>query len=756
MAPIADTLAEALRHHQTGDLPRAEALYRQILRADPSYTDALHLLGALAHQAGRYDEAVDLIRAAVARDPAAAVYHFNLGLAYHALGRAADAAACWGEAARLQPDLADAHAALGRVLPGLGRPSDAARHCAEVVRLRPGDPAAYTNLGNALVRDGRPDEAIDCYRRALELGPGSAEAHHNLGSTLRRLGRADDAIDHYRRALAINPDLAETHAHLGTALLTRGEPAAAVAHFRRVAELRPDSADAHNNLGGGLAAVGDWAGAAACFRRAIELNPNFAEAHNNLGYVLKDLRRPDAAAASCRRAVALRPDLANAHTNLGNALSDQGFLDEAVACFRRSLALRPDAKVHGNLLLTLHYRAGATPADLAAAHAEFDRVYAAPLRAAWRPHANDRDPDRRLRLGFVSSDFRRHPVGNYVIRTLENLDRGQAEVVCYSDCPFPDDLTARFRGAATDWRDTCRWADDRLAEQVRADRIDVLFDLGGHTATNRLLVFARKPAPVQVTWAGYEGTTGLAAMDYLIADRYIVPPGAEVHHRERVLRLPDGYVCYDPPEDAPPPAPPGPRSRPVTFGSFNNPGKVTAEVVAAWAEVLRQAPDTRLVLKYGGLDEPPVAGRLAALFVGHGTDPARVEFRGWSPHAAMLAEYRDIDLAVDPFPFNGGVTTCEALWMGVPVVTWPGQTFASRHSLSHLSNVGLTETIADTLDDYVDLAVALACDPARLAALRGGLRERMAASPLCDGRRFADHFLRAIRGVWRDWAAAGG
>ena len=301
------------------------------------------------------------------------------------------------------------------------------------------------------------------------------------------------------------------------------------------------------------------------------------------------------------------------------------------------------------------------------------------------------------------------------------------------------------------WRDTAGLNDDQLADTIRGDAIDILVDLTGHMGPNRLLCFARKPSPIQITWLGYEGTTGLSAMDYILADRHEIPPEAEPFYVERVLRMPDGFACYRPPMDAPPVGPPpAVAAGHVTFGSFNNQAKITDRVVAVWAEILRRMPAARLLLKYRGLNDESVAGPLAAEFATHGVDPARIECIGQSPPGRYLEDYHRIDVALDPFPYNGCATTCEALWMGVPVVTCPGETFASRHGLSHLSNVGLTELIAADLDDYVAKAVALAEDPPRLAALRAGLRERMAASPLCDGPRFARNLEAVLRKVWAE------
>jgi predicted O-linked N-acetylglucosamine transferase (SPINDLY family) len=402
--------------------------------------------------------------------------------------------------------------------------------------------------------------------------------------------------------------------------------------------------------------------------------------------------------------------------------------------------------------LTLHYRAGVNLIELAEAHAEFDRRHGAPLRSSWKPHENSRTHDRPLRLGFLSSDFGQHPVGYFLIRVLENLEQCGGEIICYSDRIPQDELTSRFQTASTTWFNVAPLSDERLAQQIREDRIDILFDLAGHTARNRLLVFARKPAPIQITWIGYVGTTGLDAMDYIVADRHEIPAAAEKHYCEKVLRMPDGYVCYDPPGYAPPVSPlPAEKNGWVTFGCFNNPSKITAQVVETWAKILIRVPRSRVLLKYRGMNDSSVVDRFSEIFAVHGVDTDRLTFLGRSSHEELLREYRNIDIALDPFPYSGGLTTCEALWMGVPVITCPGETFASRHSLSHLSNVGLTETVARDLSEYVELASGLANDLPRLSKWRAELRERMSSSPLCDGPRFAGNLMDLLRDVWQEW-----
>ena len=563
-------------------------------------------------------------------------------------------------------------------------------------------------------------------------------------------GRLQLAEQIYRQILAVEPNHADALHLLGVIQAQTGNHQRAIEYIRCALVLRPDWAEAQANLGNALREQGQSNEAVPFLRRAIELKPDFAEAHNSLGLALKDRGKLDEAVTCYRRALKLNPDFVRAYTNLGVAFWDQGKLGEAVRFLRRAVELKPDyAYARSNLLLTLHYCAGITLAALAEAHAEYDRQHAVPLRVAFAHHDNVRDRHGRLRLGFVSPDLGRHPVGYYLVRVLENISPEEHETFAYSDRIIKDDLTRRLQTAATHWRDVLGISDQRLAEQIRADQIDILFDLAGHTAHNRLLVFARKPAPMQIAWIGYEGTTGLAAMDYLLADRDVVPEGNRQYYREHVLRMPDGYLCYDPPQEAPQVgALPSLRKGYVTFGSLNNLAKITPEVVAVWAKILRRATTAKLILKYRGLGDPTVKRRYLNLFAAHDVEPQRLELLPWSSYAEYLATYNQVDVALDPCPFSGSATTCEALWMGVPVVTCPGETFASRHSLAHLSNIGLTKTIARDLDEYMELAVSLAGDLPRLAALRAGLRQQMAASPLCDGKRFATNLMSVLHGVW--------
>ena len=413
------------------------------------------------------------------------------------------------------------------------------------------------------------------------------------------------------------------------------------------------------------------------------------------------------------------------------------------------MATQPgDAAAHAKALFCQQYVPGVTAADLLASHRQWDDRHGRPLQGP-PPPVDDPRPDRPLRLGFLSQDLGMHPVGRLLLGTVEHLDRREFPLYYYNDRLTRDPLTERIAATAHARRDVRGRGDVELAQQIRADRIDILFDLDGYTSS-RMPVLARKPAPLQVAWLGYPGTTGLPAMDYLLADACEIPAGREADYSELILRMPHGYLCYAPPDDAPPVAePPLAAAGCVTFGSFNNLAKINEPVIEAWSAILRRVPGSRLLLKFQGLQHPELADRYRRLFAAHGIEPARLVLEGHAPHAELLARYGAVDVALDPFPYSGGLTTCEALWMGVPVITLPGDTFAGRHSLSHLSSVGLTETVAADRQAYVELAVRLAGDVARLAQLRRRLRPQMAASPLCDGPRFAAALAAQLLAAWQ-------
>jgi len=567
-------------------------------------------------------------------------------------------------------------------------------------------------------------------------------------------GRIAEAEALYAQILAIDPNNAETYSNLGMILKDRGELPEATACYRKTLALKPDHAPAHHNLGTVFEDQGDLAESIKCYRRALAYDPDLAPAHNNLGNALRDQGRLDEAVVSYRRSLELTPGYAEGHAILGNVFVDLGELEDAKRCFERAVALKPEfSGAHSNLLMCQHYDARISNAELLAAARGFGAHFDNPASA--RKHLNDRSPARRLRIGYLSGDFRHHPVGFLLARVLETHDRSAVEIFCYAHQTYADEMTRRLRASSDHWRDILGVSDAEAAALILQDRIDILVDLAGHTGKNRLLVFTLRPAPVQVSWLGYVGTTGLGAIDYILMDESSMPQGEERWFSETVVRLPHGRFCYAPPDYAPDPVPPPALHRGyVTFGSFNNLTKVGRDVVRLWADVLRATPTARLLVKWLSLDGEMARRRLLDALIGAGVAEERIELRGASSHQAMLAQYADVDVALDTFPFGGGLTSCEALWMGVPVVTLPGDRPACRQTNGLLAHVGLEECVAGSPSDYVRRATALAADTARLSDRRQSQRSRMAASPLCDGALFTPTLEAAFRQMWAHWCTS--
>lgn len=634
------------------------------------------------------------------------------------------------------------------------------RTAAAVVRYRQAlehDPRHADSLhllGICEAQAGDAAAAIALIRQAITVNPGFADYHYNLARVLQMAGRGDQAAAAYAEVLRLDPAHVDALINLSSLMLARPDPQAAADYAMRAIARDPKSIAAHNNLGLALNALNRGDEAEALLRRAHTWAPQQSGTLVNLARVYKRQERYAEAIACLERARALRPDQPEVLNNLGSMLRFVGRLDEAIACLRRSLAIAPSATVHSNLLFNLNYHPDCPPEEVYAEHLAWARRYAEPLLETGGGVAADGDVERRLRVGYVSADLREHPVATFLRPLFEYRDPAACEVYVYADVADPDATTAWFRERSAVWRDILGRSDAEVAERIRADRIDILVDLAGHTAGNRLLVFARRVAPVQVSFLGYLGSTGMRAMDCRLTDAAMDPPGvSEAYHSERLLRLPRSMWCYAPPAGAPPPRPgPAARGGPFTFASFNNSAKVGAAVVDVWARILHALPEARLLMMTKG--DGRVHEHFRAEFGRRGIAPERLDLRRRVPVAEYFSLHGDADIALDSFPYTGGTTTCNALWMGVPVLTLAGGRPFSRSAASILGAVGLADWIAASADDYVRLALDKAHDVAALGELRAGLRPRLAASPLCDGVGFARAMEAAYRTMWRRAAGA--
>lgn len=648
MANISKALQVALKHHQTGQLQKAESIYHKILQENPNHPDALNLSGLIAHQSGNNIKAADLLNKAILNNPKNPDYYYNLGIVLSTLGKWKEAIQAYKQTLSQKPD------------------------CFE----------ALNNLGNILREYGNTENAIDIYQKALKLKPDCAEVWNNLGNVLNEKGQIENANESYKKAIQINPDYAEAWNNLGSSLFEQNRFKDAIEHYQHALKLKPDYAEAWDNLGGILEVIGE-------FKPAV---------------------------ASCRQALKYKPDY---------------------------------IKAFSNLLYLLSYNILSSPTEILEEHQSWDRIHGEKHIIDAFSHTRSKNPNKRLRIGYVSPDFRKHALSFFFEPILKNHDRSQVEVYCYSNVSKPDMVTERLKTMADEWCSTIEMSDKEVAQKIYTDKIDILIDLAGHTAKNRLIIFTYKPAPVQATYLGYCNTSGLKMMDYWITDTVLHPEDTVELAVEEIIRLQRCWICYQPPADVTEIMPERHANNTITFGSFNNLSKFSHEVIRCWSRILNEVPNSRLVLKTRQLADPFIQKRILTQFAQHGINSDRITLLPNTP--SYMDEYNKVDIALDTFPRTGGVTTADALWMGVPVITLASQRYIERQGASILSAIGLDELITSTPEEYKTKAVTLANDYTRRAELKISLRERMINSPLCDGRDLAQALEITYRKMWQAW-----
>jgi len=743
------TLEEGLQRHRAGEFAQAEAIYRQVLQENPRHPDALHLLGVLAHQCGNSQAALQLINQAIETSPSEKIYYRNAAEAYLALGGVDKAIECLQKAIELQPDF-DAYYSLGSIYQKYGRLGEAQTCYEQALAFNPQAAETHTNLGVILQNQERLEEAISHYNQAIQIKPEDYRAYNNLANVLKTQGRLEEAIHQYEKALILNPDYDLAHNNLANVFNQQGKFEEARRHFEAALYINPNNAVAHNNYGNMLILLGRVEEAISHFEFALAENNHYEMALNNLGNALSHQGRVEEAMQKFKEVLADSPNNVEASNNLGNLYKEQGLIEAALEAYSHAL---DSPAVFGNWMYTEQFLPNITQERLYETHSQWDEKFAAPFRTEWGNYSNNLHPDKKLTLGFVSGDFRIHPVGFFIIRVLEKLSQDN-NVICYANQYVDDDFTQRFKKTCAAWRNIYGLNHQQVAEQIRQDQVDILFDLTGHNAGNRLLVFARKPAPIQITWAGYMATTGVQAMDYLIGDPYETPIDCDAYYTEKIIRMPHSFICYEPYPDMPEPnLLPALKNGYVTFGSFNILAKITPMVVETWAKILKALPDSKLVLKASGFNCDKTKQRYLDMFETHGISADRISCRCASSRDELWLEYQQVDIQLDPFPFSGSTTTLESLWMGVPVLTLPQETFASRHSFSYLSNIGLTDFVASDVENYIQIATAWSHRLEELSRIRQDLRTRMAESPLCDAETFGKELYKKLREVWQTYVS---
>jgi predicted O-linked N-acetylglucosamine transferase (SPINDLY family) len=680
----------------------------------------------------------------------------NQALRLHQAGRIGEAQAVCREILQHAPRTFDALHLLGITEYQSGRHQEAERLLAQALMVEPRSAAAYSNHGIVLHELKRYDAALARYEKAIALKPDYAEAFSNRAMTLTELERFAEAVASCDKAIALKPDYPEAHSNRANALCHMRRFDAALASCDQALALRPTYADALSNRGNALIELGRLDEALASYDRAVALKPALAAAWVGRGNVFLNLNRYGEAFAAFQKALAANPESLKALAQIAQYYERHGRMEEAMACYDHVLAIKPDfPEVISNKIFALDLAPRAGFVEHQEARKYWWQQVGAKIAAQARPrHDNNPDPARRIVLGYVSSDFRRHSAATTFWPVLENHDKARFEVICYSASTVNDDVTKDFQRVADRWIDASQLTDEELAARVGADKVDVLIDLSGHSRGNRLGAFARKPAPVQVTAWGHATGTGLPTIDYLFSDPVTIPQAVRHLYAEQIYDLPCVIMSALPPIELPRGDPPVRANGYITFGVFNRITKISDDAVATWAQVLHRVPDARLLMKDGAYDEPSLRDLIRQRLSAHGIAAERIDFLGSSPREQHLAAFGKIDIGLDPFPQNGGVSTWEALHMGAPVVAKLGQSLPSRLSGAILASIGMGEWVAENADDYVALAVKFAGMPDVLTKLRGELPTKIAAAPSGNAALYTRAVERAYRTMWAKYCGA--
>lgn len=746
---LPQSLQLAIQYHQSGQLQQAETIYHQILQIDPQNSQVLHLLGVIAGQRHHYDTAIEWFHQAIKRNNAVPTFYYNLGNALMELGKFEEAVDSFQNALRLEPDYINAINKLGEILKYLGQLDSAAIYFQRLLSLNPEHLSATHHLADILKKQGHLEAAIACYQRTLAICPKAVELQIHLGHLLSESDRFEEARGCFQQVIQLDPHHGSGYKSLAGLFYHQGRLTEAADYYRQALKLNPHDAELYNHLGVTYYGLNKFSEAMECYRHSLMLHFHQPETHNNLGVVLRQIGKLTEALSCFQQALSLKPDQVGFYNNVGLTYKDLGRIPEAIEYYHQALQRKPEAWIHSNLIFALHYT---TQDDLLChEYQKFNDLYVKPLEPHSSPPLILRDStSEKLKVGYISADWYDHAVAHVFEPILAHHDHHQFEIFCYYNHVKSDAVTLHLQRYADHWINCVNLSDVTLAEKIKQDRIDILVDLSGHTAGNRLLVFARKPAPVQVTYLGYPSTTGLTSINYRITDHSMDPEGlTEAFHSETLVRMPKSCFCYHPINNSFPV-----HQRPVlpkhtlTFGSLNAYYKFNPQLFTLWASILKAVPDSELFLKNKSLNDPNTQQTLLEQFAQLGIPSSRLRLEIGSPSPTHLMAYHQIDIALDSYPFTGGITTFEALWMGVPVVTLVGNRPVSRQGLSILSTLGLTECIAYTPEEYLQICIHLANNPEYLQQLRKEMRSKMQASSLMDGAGLTRQLEDIYQTLW--------
>ena len=741
-------------HQEQGLLDEAMICVKKSIELNPHNADAYNTLGMIFHKKGAIDSAIQAYQRALDIKPAYANAYHNLGVAFKEKGLFSESISFFEKALQFDTKNSDACFHIGMLLKETGKPDEAILFFQKGLQINPNHAAAYNLLGMIFGEKGQFDSALANFVKAIKLNPHYVDAYSNIGKVFQEQGNFEEAIMYFRKAIQMDDHHALAYNNLGVVFQMQGKTDEAIAHFQKALQLKPDFSDAYYNLGTVLQKGQNLDEAITCFRKAIRLNPRLLEAYNNLGNSLSKQGKLQEACDIFHHALTINPDSALILNNLGNVLKDQGKPSEGEEYCKRAIEKKPDFfEACSNFLLFMNY-INDDAQTIYSQHVRLGKEFRDTSVSRHAAYRNDPSPTRKLKIGYVSPDFRQHSVAFFFEPVIREHNHNHFDIFCYSDSLIQDEVTARIRQNADHWETIAQMPNDKIFRLLHEGEIDILVDLTGHTGHNRMSLFAAKPVPVQVSWMGYPGTTGIPAIDYRIVDSCTDHPyTADKFYIEKLIRMPECFLCYLPEKDSPDITDlPAISNGYITFGSFNNFAKISPIIVEQWIQILKAVPNSRLLLKAKSFaDEHTRRYAIERLSTGH-IDISRIELLPWeSSIQAHLSLYKQLDIALDTFPYNGATTTCEALWMGVPVISLAGRTHASRVGLSLLSNIGLPELVATTPQEYIDRAVNLASNMDQLRHFRKNLRNQMAQSSLTDAKKFTAELETVYRSIWKQW-----
>lgn len=741
---IAIKIKLALELQNKGRLIEAEKIFKEVLKLEPVNIDALHLLGVNYFHLKNFDSSIEYISKAIKRNCNNAMFHFHLGNVYYELKIINKALDSYLSAIEINPNYANAHNNIGCINRDLRNYDDAIKAFEKVAEIEPNNVRAFYNLGNAYSDTRFFSKAIACLIKAIDIDPMIAECYDSLGFAYVQNGQLVEAMKCCYAAIKLNPKLATAHANCALIHEKKGEFADAIKCINTSVSLDPNNGAAYNTLGNIQRLLDHPKESEASFKKSILLNPDNYHAYNNIGVLFMSVGRYAESEYFINKAIRLEAHHPGLLVNLAGAIERQGRIDEALQTYRRAIIL--DSKhldARANLLFAMHYSSTYNKSEWLLEAKSYGR-----LIQVQQPFIHHKKINKKVKLGFVSGDLKAHPVGFFGESLFKNINKNLFEIIAYPTIFKTDETTVKLRAYFDRWIPIGSLTIEEAANQIKSDDVDILFDLSGHTEHNRLEVFAFKPAPIQVTWLGYFATTGLEQIDYILGDPHVTPKEEADNFVEKIWQLPESYVCFSPPEEQIDVLQtPFTINRFTTFGCFNNSSKINDDVIALWSDVLKSIPNSKLFLKSKQMGDPVVTAQFKEKFAAHAIKEDQLIFEGNSPRSRLLFSYNYIDIALDPFPYPGGTTSAEALWMGVPVLTLKGDRFLSHVGESIVRNAGMPQWIAQNKTEYIAKAVEFSTEMQKNSNFKRDLRQKVLHTPLFDGERFTANFEIAILGM---------